>query len=148
MASAANDAAMLALISTANSNIASIVSAQPTLVAALNAAFDSIASSLSKEKNYQLAAGISYFDIQSGIQSSVLSFVQNLPQYGNQTQACGPAYFLNQVADTTKLAGQSIVGCMREGQNSARLTATQLGIDTTPATTAPVTPSPVVVPVY
>lgn len=147
MTSAANDAAMLALISTANSNIASIAASQSTLVATLNTAFNVIASSLSKEKGYQIGAGIDYLSFPEGLQTSIVSFVQNLPQYAELTQACGAAQFLNEVADTSTAGGQNIVGAMREARNSRRLNAAQLGVDTKPSSEPPITPVPVVTPV-
>ena len=147
MLGTANDAAMLALISTANTDIANVVVSQPALTAILNSEFGAIAGSLSSEKTYQSAAGVNYFEIQAGINSSILSFVQNLPQYGVQTEACGPADFLNQAADTSNISGQSIIGCMREGQNTVRLNASQLESDVKPSALPPVAPIPVVVPV-
>jgi hypothetical protein len=77
-----------------------------------------------------------------------MSFVQNLPQYGNQTDSCGPAAFLNSVADTALLAGQAMVGAMREGKNNQCLGEARLNIDTTPAPQLAVTPVPAVTPVY
>lgn len=148
MLSAVNDAAMIALIASANAEIVNIVSAQPALTATLNTAFSNIGSTLSSEKTYQTAAGIDYFAPTTPSQTNVISFVQNLPRYGQETESCGPADFLNQVADTSNLYGQSIVGCMREGQNTTRLGATQLGLETTPNATPPVIPVPAVTPVY
>jgi hypothetical protein len=77
-----------------------------------------------------------------------MSFVQNLPQYGNQTDACGPAAFLNSLANTITLAGQAIVGAMREGKNNQCLGEARLNVDTTPSATLAVTPVPAVIPVY
>jgi hypothetical protein len=77
-----------------------------------------------------------------------MSFVQNLPQYGNQTDACGPAAFLNSLANTTTLTGQAIVGAMREGKNNQCLGEARLNVDTAPSPRLTVTPVPAVTPVY
>ena len=147
MLSAPNDPAMLVLIGNANTEIANIVAAQPSLTTTLNTAFDAIATTLSQEKTYQTSAGVNYFELQANLQTSIFSFVKNLSQYGRQTESCGPAQFLNELADTSTLSGQAIVGCMREGQNTARLDATQLGLNTTPSIAPPITPIPAVTPV-
>lgn len=148
MASAANDAAMLVLIGTANAQIAAVVAAQPALTTALNTAYGAVASMLNSEKGYQNAAGIDYFALQDNSKPSIFSFVQLLPRYALQTESCGPCEFLNTVADVSNLYGQAIVGTMREGQNSARLNAARLDLNTTPSVTPEVIPIPAVTPVY
>lgn len=148
--SAINDAAVLTQITNANAAIAAIV-ANPTYatqVAALNDAWSAMADILSQEKTYQTRASIDYFNILSDSQTTVMSFVQQLPQYGLETEACGACYFLEQVADTTTLGGQAIVGTMREGQNNQRLSQSQLSQDTAPSSEPVVTPIPVITPVY
>ena len=117
-------------------------------VATLNTAWSAIANVLSTEKTYQTSAGIDYFNLQAGEKVSTMSFVQNLPQYGTQLDACGPSAFLNSVADTTLLAGQAMVGAMREGKNNQCLGEARLNVDTTPASRLAVTPVPAVTPVY
>lgn len=148
MASAANDAVMLSLITQANAAVASVVSSRPTNTATLNTSFNNIGTVLNSERGYQIAAGINYFDLQAKVRTSILSFAQNLPQYGLQTAAGMSAEFLTNIADTDTLTGQAIVGTMREGQNNQRLNASQIGLDTTPSTSYPVTPVPVITPVY
>jgi len=71
-----------------------------------------------------------------------------LPAYGLDTDQCGACDFLEQVADTSVLGGQAIVGVMREGRNNARLNQAQLAQNLAPSSDPAVAPVPVVVPVY
>lgn len=129
MQTAASNAAMQGYIATATGQIATVVAAYPTEVAALNANFNAMAARLSSEKAYQTQASIDYFNLQSGEKTSVLALVQNLNTYGPQTVAGGPNQFLSEIADTTTLAGQAMVGSLRQAQNQVRLDAA--GINTT-----------------
>lgn len=150
IASAINDAAVLTQITNANAAIAAIV-ANPTYatqVSALNTAWTYMASILSQEKTYQTLASIDYFNLQAGEQGSVMGFVQQLPQYGLQVENCGACDFLEQVADTTTLGGQAIVGAMREGRNNQRLGTSQLGQNLQPSSDPQVQPVPAVTPAY
>jgi len=150
IASAANDAQVLIYIGNANTAIAAIVSnpSYASQVAALNSAWDAMASILSQEKTYQTLASVDYFNLQSGEQSSVMAFAQQLPQYGLQVEDCGACDFLQQIADTTTLGGQAIVGTMREGRNAARFSQSQLNQNLQPSSTSAVTPISVIPPVY
>ena len=148
MLTAPDDAAVITLIATANSAISSIVLAQPALTSTLNSAFDTMAALLSQEKTYQTNSGVNFFDTAQGTTNSVYAFVQNLPTYGVQVDAGGPAYFLNQVADTSIITGQAIVGSMREGANNQRLGASGIDINIAPSPAPAITPRPVVTPVY
>lgn len=148
MLGASNDAAMLGFIVAANSAINSIIGSYSSYVATLNSAFTSMANKLASEKSFQDNAGIDWADLSSTNKNSIYALIQNLPQYGVQVDSCGPAYFLDQVADTSIIGGQAIVGAMREAQNNQRLNAAQLGQNTTPSAGLAVTPVPAVVPVY
>ena len=148
IAAAANDAAVLAEIANANAAIVSVVAAYPSETATLNTLWNSMASVLSQEKTYQTRASIDYFALQTGEQSSVMAFVQQLPSYGLDTAACGACDFLQQIADTTVLGGQAIVGAMREGSNNSRLNQSQLNQNLQPSSEPAVTAIPVCLPVY
>jgi hypothetical protein len=106
-----------------------------------------MAASLSSEKNYQIQGGLD-FSVPYTERSSVFAFVQNLPQYGTQVDACGPAYYLNETANISNVGGQAIVAVMRDGQNTQRLNAGRLGLNITAPDNLAVTPVPVVTPVY
>lgn len=150
IAGAVSDAAVLTQISNANAAVAAIVAnvTYASQVAALNTAWNTIAAALSQEKTYQTRASLNYFILPTGDQTSVMTFVQQLPQYGLEVADCEAADFLEQIADTTILGGQAIVGVMRESRNNQQLNATQLGQNLRPSSEPAVTPVPVVVPVY
>lgn len=148
MLGSANDAAMIGYIATANANIVTIAAAQPALVASLNIAWNVIATSVNSEAGYQSKAGISYFTLTSGDQVTTYGFVQNLPTYAKLTANQQAAEFLEDIADTTTLGGQAIVGVMREARNATRLNQSriQLTANQIPSN-PPLDPIPVVVPV-
>jgi hypothetical protein len=152
IAGAANATVVVANITRANGNITNIYNNANTQVvanvAALNTAWSAIANVLSTEKTYQTDAGIDYTNLQAGEMVSTTGFVQQLPVYGTQTSSCGPAYFLGQVANTSVLGGQAMVGAMREGKNNQCLGESRLNVNTTPSPRLAVTPVPAVTPVY
>jgi hypothetical protein len=141
---AGSDAAVLTQITNANSAIATLY-ANPTYtatVSTLNTAWIAIATYLNKEKTYQVKAGIDYFTLVSGEQNSIVAFAQMLSQYGRECQTCGPYDFLQDIADTTTLAGQAMVGSLREGENQMKLAENRLsGPDIKPDTAPPVPPA-------
>jgi len=116
---AANDAAVLTQITNANNAIAAL-SASP-YVTILNTEWNYMANILNKQRGYQNAAGIDYFNLQSSEKVSVYGFVQNLSQYARLTATGDACEFLQNIADTTTLTGQAIVGAMREGRNTVQL---------------------------
>ena len=121
IASAVNDAAVVAAIANANSDISTIAGSYPTQVASLNTAWNSIATVLNTERGYQNAGGIDYFVLATGSETSIFSFVQNISRYAVQTASEQSAEFIEAIADTTTLTGQAIVGSMIEARNSERL---------------------------
>ena len=70
-----------------------------------------------------------------------MGFVQNLPNYGVNTEQNGPSQFLETVANLSTQGGQAIVACLREGRNAVFLNAVNIGLDTaipsTPTTVPP-----------
>ena len=147
--SESTNAGVITQIALANSDIATIVAnpSYSSYVSALNTAFVTMAASLSSEKNYQIQGGLD-FSVPYTERSSVFAFVQNLPQYGTQVDACGPAYYLTETANISNVGGQAIVAVMRDGQNNQRLNAGRLGLNITAPDNLAVTPVPVVTPVY
>ena len=152
IAGATSGTDVVANITRANGNITNIynnaTAAVVANVATLNGAWSVIANVLSKEKTYQTYAGIDYTNLQAGERVSTMAFVQQLPIYGTQTSSCGPAYFIEQIANTSIIGGQAMIGALREGQNNQVLDAARLGVNTTPSATLAVTPVPAVTPVY
>lgn len=146
IASASNNIQVVNHITDAN-NAISALSASP-YVTTLNTAWTYMANLMNLSAKYTTQGTIDYFTLPAGDKVSTMSFIQNLPQYGTQTDACGPAAFLTSVADTTILAGQAMVGAMREGKNNQCLSEARLDVNTTPSPRLAVTPVPAVTPVY
>lgn len=142
---AANDAAVLTQITNANNAIAAL-SASP-YVTTLNTAWNYMANYMNTEKGYQNSAGVDYFNLLAGEKSSVYGFVQNLPQYAQLTAAEDACQFLQNIADTTTLGGQAIVGAMREARNKPRLQNAGLGLANQIPADPPLDPIPAVLPV-
>jgi len=141
------DLALQTLIPLANTALDAVIAAWPTQTTTMNTAWNAIATSLSSEKALQTRAGINYFGLQAGEQPSVMAFVQNLPTYAAMTDACQAAQFLENVADTTIIGGQAIIGAMREARNQTSYQASGLFTANNIPADPPIIPSPAVVPV-
>ena len=147
MLTAANDAAMIAYIATANTDIDNVIIAAAGSTTTLNTAFVTIAQSLSDEKALQIRAGINYFDLPPGEQVSVMAFVQNLAGYAQLTADCEAAEFLEQIADTSIVGGQALIGAMREARNKQYIQDSNMFMFNNVPLDPPLVPIPVVVPV-
>jgi len=147
MLTAANDAAMIAYIATANADISTVIAAAPASTTILNTAFVAIAESLSDEKALQIRAGINYFDLPPGEQTSVMAFIQNLAGYAQLTADCEAAEFLEQIADTSIVGGQALIGAMREARNKQYIQESNMFMFNNVPLDPPLVPIPVVVPV-
>jgi len=143
--SAVNNAGVQTQITNANNAIAAL-SGNPN-VTTLNTAWTYMANLMNLSAKYTDQAGINYFLLQPGDKNSVYSFVQNLSYYGLLTAAGDAAEFLENIADTTTLGGQAIVGVMREGRNNARLSAAGLYNTNQIPSNPEIAPIPVVTPV-
>jgi hypothetical protein len=143
--SAVNDAGALVSIANANAAIAAL-SASP-YVTTLNTAWTYMANLMNLSAKYTSQAGIDYFLLQPGDKNSVYAFVQNLPYYGLLTANGDAAEFLENIADTTTLGGQAIVGTMREGRNNVRLSAASLYNTNQIPSNPEIAPIPVIDPV-
>jgi hypothetical protein len=143
--SAANDAQVIGYIANANSAIAAL-GANPN-VTILNTAWVYMANLMNLSAKYTSQAGIDYFLLQPGDKNSVYAFVQNLPYFGLLTASGDAAEFLENIADTTTLGGQAIVGAMREGRNNARLSAAGLYNTNQIPSNPEIAPIPVIDPV-
>lgn len=144
--SASNNSQVVTYIGDANTAIAAL-SGDPN-VTVLNTAWVYMANLMNKSAQYLSQGTVDYFELPAGDKVSVMALVQNFAQYGSQNNACGPAEFLNSVADTATLTGQAIVGSLREANNSQRLTQAGLGVNIMPSAEPAVTPVPAVIPVY
>jgi len=143
--SAGSDAAVQTQIINANAAIAAL-GASP-YVTTLNTAWTYMANLMNLSAKYISQAGIDYFNLQPGDKNSIYSFSQNLAYYGLLTANGDAAEFLENIADTTTLGGQAIVGAMREGCNNARLgTAGLYNVNQVPSEPT-IAPIPAITPV-
>jgi hypothetical protein len=141
------DSALTALISNAASEVSGIQSSYPAQSANLNANFTDMAASLVSENTNLALASIDIAKLVAQGRSPVMSFVQNLPDYGVNTEKNGPSQFLEAVADLNTQGGQAIVACLREGRNAVALSAVNVGVDTNiPAAPATVPPQANLIP--
>jgi len=131
------DAALNALISNAASEVSSIQSTYPAQSGNLNTNFTNMAASLNLERTNLSLATIDIGTLPTTGRGPIMGFVQNLPNYGLNTEENGPSQFLETVADLNSQGGQAIVACLREGRNAAFLNAVNIGLDTS----IPVAPS-------
>jgi hypothetical protein len=140
----ADEAIGNALTPAAVIEIGNVVTINPTQTTALNIDFDNMAQKVISENNNLALAGIQTLNLQTtgDTMGPVMSFVESIPTYGLNKEQNGPVWFLEQVADLNTLGGQAIVGCLREGQNLAVLSAAGIGVDTAIPST-PSSPNPV-----
>jgi hypothetical protein len=113
--------AIAALIAAANAEIVNLVAAYPTQTTALNQAWNQMAQSLTNEPVNQAKANLVFADLTPNSQSSLLSLIQSLPSFGEDTAVGGQAQFFELLADTNTLAGQCIIGLFRQGVTTAAL---------------------------
>jgi hypothetical protein len=115
--------AMPALIAAANAEIANFVTAYPTQTAAINQSWNQMALALTNEPINQARAGLVWAELIANSQSSVLSFIQSFPDLGADTAVGGQSQFLQDLADTTTLTGQCLIGTLRQGPTTRALNA-------------------------
>jgi hypothetical protein len=95
-----------------------------------------------KTENINLSlASIDIANLYPNGRGPIMSLVQNLPDYGINTEQNGPAQVLESVANLSTQGGQAIVACLREGKNVSVLDAAGAGQDTViPSTPSSVPP--------
>lgn len=132
-----NDA-ILSLCSSANATISALVSSYPGQTANINNNWTILSQAVSTQVTNFAAADIDYANLVANSFPAVKSFVDNLHTWGVQTEAGGPAEYLQAVAQTTTQTGQAIVGALREARNIAALNNAGVGLSSeipaTPAT--------------
>ena len=141
---AVSDAAVQTQIDNANTAIAAL--AASSYKTALNTAWTYMANLMNLSYKYTDQTGVDYFNLQ-GDTNSIYSFSQNLPYYGLLTASGDAVEFLQNLADTTVLGGQAIVGAMREGRNNARLSTARMYNTNQVPSTPEVAPIPAITPV-
>lgn len=144
------DAAILSLCASANTTISGLVSTYPNQTANINSNWTILSNAVSNQVTNFAAADIDYDNLVANSFPAIKSFVDNLHDWGVQTEAGGPAEYLQAVATVTNQTGQAIVGAMREGRNIAALNNGGVGLNSeipaTPAT--PPTPGQISDPNY
>ena len=141
---AVSDAAVQTQIDNANTAIAAL--AASSYKTALNTAWTYMANLMNLSYKYTDQTGVDYFNLQ-GDTNSIYSFSQNLPYYGLLTASGDAVEFLQNLANTTVLGGQAIVGAMREGRNNARLSTARMYNTNQVPSTPEVAPIPAITPV-
>ena len=124
------DEALNALIVVAAIEVAAIESAYPAQSSVLNSNFISMAANLNAENVNLKLASIDIANLDPTSRGPIMSLVQNLPDYGINTEQNGPAQFLESVANLNTQGGQAIVACLREGKNVSVLDGAGAGQDT------------------
>lgn len=120
------DAAVIGDIAAANAAIVTIQGTNPADVTVLNTAWTYVAASVNSELIYQNSIPVNYFDAAAG-QGDIFTFAQNITVYGQNSVSCGARDFLQQIADTTTLGGQSMVAALTTAHNQQRLNNANIG---------------------
>ena len=123
------DSAIVSLCSSANSIISGIVSTYPNAVANINSNWQTLSTSPRNQVINLTKAKIDYANLTANQFQSVQAFADSLHDYGIQTQAGGPAEYINAIANTTNQGGQAVVGALREGRNIAALNNGGIPVD-------------------
>ncbi len=135
------DSALQTYINEANAIIAGYVTTYSREISAVNTIYEQFGAQLERELLIRGAALPNITDMASSI-TNIYSFVDALSQYGVETEDNGPCQVLEQIADTTNIGGNCLIGSMREVRNQARLGLSGMlldsGIPTTPITLPPV----------
>ena len=124
------DSALQQLIANATSQVSNISVSYPTQSGVLNSDFNTMGAKLVSENTNLALASIDIPNLDASGRGPIMSFVQSLPSYGTNTEADGPAQFIETVADLATQGGQAIVACLREGRNLLVLNGVGIGQDT------------------
>jgi hypothetical protein len=127
------DAAIQAQIDLANDEIASIRTLRPGASVDLNDLYNTFAVQLGNEQRARNTGLSPLPDPRdpyiNKFPITIYSFVDTLPLYGKQTQPHMAAQTLEAISDLTFVAGQSIIGVMRESRNQDRLNYVGVSLD-------------------
>lgn len=114
------EAELIELIQDANLAIESVRNLNPVMSEKLNELYYTFGLRLTKEQNARALALPYIADISTSV-NDVYSFMDSLNEFATQTQDNGPGLVLENIADTTTIGGNSLIGSMREIRNSERL---------------------------
>jgi hypothetical protein len=109
------------LINALQTNYNTLVSGRSSEVVTANEEWTSIYNKLTSEQTNLVKANVTLGDVPSGPVSVVLGWTQGLTRYASDTSTGGAGEIINAIADTSTLAGQSLVGALRELRNTKSL---------------------------
>lgn len=121
------NAAMSTLVSLADAAISAAAVAMGADTARLNTAFAEPGTAAVDEQQFQTDAGIAFDDLAGDTLTPVLALITSVPSLGTSDASGRPAQFFESVLDKTSVAGQALIGAMREGQNSLELNQVGIG---------------------
>jgi len=111
---------LITYINNANTEITNVYNGNTVLADKINTLYNKFGTYLTKEQEAR-AQALPFLSSISTSTQDVYGFVNNLNEFAMQTQDAGPAIVLENIADTTTVGGNSLIGSMREVRNSARL---------------------------
>lgn len=114
------ESALISYINDVNTEIASILTGNPVLGQKLNTLYDTFGTQLTKEQNAR-AEALPFINDLTTTRADIFSFMSSLNEFATQTQDKGPGLVLENIANTTTIGGNSLIGSMREIRNSERL---------------------------
>lgn len=123
------DAALAALITAADAEIGTAITAMGTATITLNTAWTEMCVHSANESVFQTKASIDYATLTAGAQLPITAFIPALAGYGQETQTGMAAEFLEAIANTANQYGQAMIGALREGRNTAGLNSINLRSD-------------------
>ena len=126
---ASYDAALVVLITAADAEIGTAITAMGTATTTLNTAWTAMTTHSANEDTFQALASIDYATLTAGAQLPITAFIPALAGYGQETQTGMAAEFLEAIANTANQSGQAMVGALREGRNTAGINAVGLKAD-------------------
>ena len=126
---ASYNAALVVLITAADAEIGTAITAMGTATTTLNTAWTAMTTHSANEATFQTQASINYATLTAGAQLPITAFIPALGGYGQETQTGMAAEFLEAIANTANQSGQAMVGALREGRNTAGINAVGLKAD-------------------
>lgn len=106
------------LIPDAQFELVSVVKSYPFQQELLNQKWVSAEDQVQREVMLQGKAGLDWSELIPGDELVIMSWIRNLPQQGLDLKPGGNHWFIQSIADIETLAGQSIIGSLREGVNT------------------------------
>lgn len=119
--------ALQTMLPLASAEVSALAAGNADTVSQTNTVWQSITEKLARQKNNLTKCNIIFSSLENNVTSSVLSFTAALHEFGINPQTND---FLEQVANSACLSGQSVIASLREGRNIAALEAAGIILDT------------------